>query len=637
MDKMLFLCTSDHSYKDISIVAADYGKDAVVVRSKETDLPNLQSIIYRYDPAVLIAPPITAENLRTKTKRPVIAMHPSQFDLLDLLMRTRSDDSDTLCYIGYHHDILVNDKEFIERMLGKKLRLITYKTNEEKQSLADRINELGVTRAAVTGGIIEEVMLKNGLDPVLLHWKKSSISLAVNTAVEVLKQTRNEAKFNLWLNTTLNNVQDGIISTQQDAIFTFNKKPADFFGIKQRDVLDKNIYEISKDSALGRVLNQASSSKQQEFFTNIRGRICLVTVIPVAAKQLIIIIKDKNDINRLHASFSKEAEKRGMVSRYEFSDILGDSVLISTCRDLARKYAKSSVPILLLGETGVGKEVFAHSIHSASDRASAPFVYVNCSSISETMLETELFGYESTSSGNNKSGKIGLIELANTGTLFLDEIGELPLKLQSKLLSAIQNKELTHVRGNVSIPIDVRLISASNRNLDKMVEDRQFRKDLYYRISTLNLNIPPLRERREDIPILAMALYKEKCEEYHKQLPAPPLEYINSLKKMDWPGNIRELQSYMERYVILASETAEADDENERSIIESILGNRVGEPLSVASGEPPSKVTLSVKPLKEMETDIIKTLSKYYSDTELSRILDVGRSTVWRRMKEIKN
>ncbi len=635
MDKILFICTSDHSYSDMLKATERFGSDVTVEFSSDKDIPRLNEAINNARPAAIIAPPITAEFIKTRTKKPCISMRPSQFDILDLLMRARSDASDAVYYIGFQHDMLINDREFLENALGKKLSIITYETDLEKLSVPSYIDYSKIKKAAVTSGWVAEQLQSKGIETVLLHWKESSVLQAINTATEVIKQTRREAKFNIWLNATLNNVQDGIIGTQQGGIFTFNKRASEFFGIKASEILGKNLKNIDPDSALGRVLGHSTLSVNHEFLWNIRGKMCMVNVIPIAARQTIIIIKDKNDINRLHANLSKEAEKRGMVAKYEFHDILGESTSIKMCKDLARKYSKSNVPVLLLGETGVGKELFAHSIHNASARANSPFVSVNCSSVSEAMLESELFGYD-TSSSSSKSSKIGLIEMANGGTLFLDEIGEMPLKVQSKLLAVIQNKELTHVHGSTSIPVDVRIISSTNKILEDLVKEDQFRKDLYYRLSTLTLNIPSLRERREDIPILANALYQEKQEEYGRYLPPIPKEFINSLMRMEWPGNIRELQSYIERYVILASDPESVSELEKNNKLISKMINSGSQQNETAGSEntPPTQLTLNVKPLRDMETDVIYTLSKYYTDTELSKVLDIGRSTVWRKLKE---
>ena len=634
MERILFLCTSDHSYTDIKEATGKISPDISVEFSEDKTIPALQEIIAKARPAAIIAPPITADYIKTHTKKPCIAMFPSQFDLLDLLMRARYEGSDTVYYIGFNHTALKSDQAFLERMLGKKLVLVTYSEDREKYNAADKLDGLSVKRVAVTSGWVAERMREKGIEPVLLRWNESSVHQALNTAAEVIKQTRREAKFNIWLNATLNNVTDGIIGTQQGSVFTFNKKASEFFGINSSEIIGKSITQIDKDSTLGRLLKHSPLTIRHEFIHNIRGRLCMVSVIPIAARQTILIIKDKTDINKLHESLSKVAEKHVMVARYEFHDIPGSSQAINVCKELARKYSKSSVPVLILGETGVGKELFAHSIHNASDRSSKPFISMNCSSLSENMMEAELFGFgPGSSSAAAKSGKIGLIELANGGTLFLDEIGELPLKIQSRLLSVIQNKEMTHVSGSVSIPVDVRIISSSNQDLNELVDNKLFRKDLYYRLSTLTLTIPPLRERKEDIPLLAKALYAQKSEEYGKKLPPMPAEFIEKLTQMQWPGNTRELQSFIERYVILASEDGPAGREN-KELISHILGESQEQQTPADAGSPPSQLTLDVMPLKDMETDIVYKLSRYYNDTELSKVLDIGRSTIWRKLKE---
>lgn len=243
----------------------------------------------------------------------------------------------------------------------------------------------------------------------------------------------------------------------------------------------------------------------------------------------------------------------GLSADYNFENIIGESQALRDCVRMAKEFAKSPYNILIAGESGVGKEMFSQSIHNYSSRVRGPFVAINCGSFPENLIESELFGYVAGAfTGASKNGQVGKFELAEGGTLFLDEIGELPYNCQAKLLRVIENRVVTRIGGNREIPVNFRIIAASNRNLSKMVSERLFRQDLYYRLQVLCLNVPPLRERSDDVIILA--------ETFLKQAMGPddvaPKELSSTAKKVltsyDWPGNIRELRNAINRIHIIS-------------------------------------------------------------------------------------
>lgn len=243
----------------------------------------------------------------------------------------------------------------------------------------------------------------------------------------------------------------------------------------------------------------------------------------------------------------------GLTADYTFSDIIGDSPAILSCIDTAKKYAYSPFSILITGESGVGKELFAQSIHNYSPRRKGPFVALNCAALPENLIESELFGYVSGAfTGASKNGKPGKFELANGGTLFLDEIGELPLHFQSKLLRVLETWTVTRVGGTKPIPVNVRLIAATNRDLAKMAADNTFRQDLYYRIQVLNVQVPSLRERKEDLTTLSTHFLKTSSlsEEESLKTLSPAAE--KALLAYDWPGNVRELKNVISRVSVLS-------------------------------------------------------------------------------------
>lgn len=243
-------------------------------------------------------------------------------------------------------------------------------------------------------------------------------------------------------------------------------------------------------------------------------------------------------------------------------DFFGKSQALEHCLNLASKAAKTDASVLLFGESGVGKEVFANYIHKNSKRASKPFIAINMAAIPANLIESELFGFEKGAFTDANATKIGLFELANEGTLFLDEIGEMPYEIQAKLLRALQEKEITRLGGTKSVKIDVRIVSATNANIEKKIENNEFRQDLYYRLNTIPVNIPPLRQRQDEILQIAQKVLLDTCKEYEFTEKRLSRQAQNALLSYDFPGNIRELISIIQRACILS----ESDEISEQDL-----------------------------------------------------------------------
>lgn len=246
----------------------------------------------------------------------------------------------------------------------------------------------------------------------------------------------------------------------------------------------------------------------------------------------------------------------GLTADYTFDDIIGESKVMAEAKQLAATFAGSSYNILIYGESGVGKELFAQSIHNCSDRKNNPFVAINCASIAPELIDSELFGYESGAfTGASKNGQIGKFELANGGTLFLDEVAELPLHFQTKLLRTLETNRITRIGGSRNISVDVRIIAATNCALEKIIDDGLFRRDLYYRLMVLNITIPPLRVHPEDIPLCAEFFLQQSIEKNSLEPKMIDEEAKKLMKEYSWPGNIRELRNVMNRVSIMARST----------------------------------------------------------------------------------
>jgi len=644
MDRLLFLCSSEHTYNDLVQLTGQYGDNVHVAFSKADDIQGMQSEILKYQPEAIISPPGTARVIRNHTKKPVIFLLPGQIDLINMLEDASQKDSDTIYFLGYELGFMVQEQKSLEKLLKKKIEFFLYDTDEEREIQLKELAKLKIKHAATTSGYAQAELKKRGIDATVLKWRHSSIQLAINTASEVIKQTKRENLFNKWLNATFNNIQDGIIGIQQGVVFMMNSRAGEIFGVNTEEIIDRDIKEIEQDTYIGRLLNGKALHLKQDFIHTIRGRQCVINIVPISSTQSVIIIKDKSDIYRLQASLDKEAHDNGMVARFEIQDVTGTSEEIARCKEVARKYAQYNTPVLLVGESGVGKDRFAHGIHNASSRAHSPFVSINCDSFSEAELNEQLFGIKSTSIvGANKRALIGAFELANRGTLYLSQVSKLPLPIQSKIVHTIQQREIIHTDGNTRIPIDIRIIASDTKDLVEAVKNGQFIKELYYILSSLTIRIPPLRERRDDIPQLIENIVSEANKEL-KINASIPQNVIKKMSNMNWDDNIHELRSYVTRYLMLS------DSKGKLSDFSPLDGSDVFDyksPITPIKNEDatlsndnilvnssPNNLNVKVDSLKKMEKDIILQLSNYYNDTQISDILQIGRSTIWRKVND---
>lgn len=363
---------------------------------------------------------------------------------------------------------------------------------------------------------------------------------------------------------------DGIFITDKNAnVLRINHAYEDITWLKSEEVLGKNMADLVK----GKLISQSGSlivartkkpvTLQQRFKS---GKEALVTSSPIFDKNgtLIMIVTNVRDLTEIYNLKEIVQEKTDAMERLRLElahiqnpeseqEVIAKDETTLAAILLANRVAPMDTTVILLGETGVGKEVMARYIYQHSHRVKNSFIKVNCGAIPESLIESELFGYESGAfTGANRSGKIGLFELANKGTLFLDEIGELPKDMQVKLLRALQEQEIMRIGGTKPIKINVRVIAATNRNLEEMVKKSEFREDLYYRLTVFPISIPPLRLRKKDITPLALSFLTKLNQKYSFKKYFSDIS-IQLLNEYNWPGNIRELKNIVERAIIISS------------------------------------------------------------------------------------
>lgn len=381
----------------------------------------------------------------------------------------------------------------------------------------------------------------------------------VSEIIELAEQITNLNQIRETLEAIFEATQDAISVVDQNGIgMLINPAYTRMTGYTEEDIIGKDCtIDLSEGDSIHReVLRTKKPVKSKKLKVGPQKKEVIAEAAPIIVKGelkgSVAIIHDLTEINQIYRQLD-QAKKiiRSLEAKYTFEDIVGESDLMQHAIEKAKIAAETPATVIIRGESGTGKELFAHAIHNASDRKYAQFVRVNCAAISEHLLESELFGYEEGAfTGASKGGKVGLFEKANGGTIFLDEIGELSLNTQAKLLRVLQEKEIVRVGGTKALNIDVRIISATNVDLELGIKEKTFRQDLYYRLNVVPINIPSLRLHKEDIPALAKHMMTKFNQEYGRNVFGIDQYALKIMMSYDWPGNVRELENFIGRAMI---------------------------------------------------------------------------------------
>lgn len=442
---------------------------------------------------------------------------------------------------------------------------------------------------------------------------------------------------------------EAVFRATQDAISVVNEKgihilvnPAytKITGLEHKDVLGQNaLYDIEEGESLHmKVLSTKKPVENTKLKIRPSGKTVVAQAAPIIVngvmKGSVAVLHDISGIKDLTDKL-EEAEKklRELTYKYKPEDIIGESMSIKEVKNMIEKAAKVPATVLLRGESGTGKELFANSIHAQSSRRNNNFVRVNCAALSDSLLESELFGYEEGSfTGAVKGGRKGLFEEADKGTIFLDEISEISMNTQAKLLRVLQEKEIMRVGSNKTISVDVRVIAATNADLIKSVEEGRFREDLFYRLNILPIYIPPLRERKEDIPLLVKNFIVKFNDEYGRNIVRVSEEALNILMSHDWPGNVRELENVVGRSIInmnINEKTIQSDH------LPHLYSNKKVQTADCVVYNSQEITTLS-EVMDKAEADYIKSAYERLdkNKTETARLLGISIRSLYYKMEK---
>lgn len=497
----------------------------------------------------------------------------------------------------------------------------------------------------------EKVTLISNINPIITNGEISgavSVFQDISEIESISKELDLFKNMKNWLDTIIDSSNDGLwICDHQGKVIRINKASERINGVKAEEVIGKNMKELIAEGLFDKSVT-LEVLKRKTSVTIIQqikgGKRILVTGNPIFNEkgEITFVVTNDRDISELDHLRSQlqeaQALAKGYISRLselemkeiDLSNIIFQSKEMERIIEMALRVAKVDSTVLLLGESGVGKGMIAKLIHKHSERSNGPFIRVDCAGIPESLVESELFGYEKGAfTGAKIEGKPGFFELANKGTLFLDEIGEIPLSTQSKLLRFLEDHEIIRVGGTEPKEIDVRVIAATNKNIDEMLASRTFRKDLYYRLNVVPIHIPPLRERRDDIlPLIFHFL--EKFSKAHRKEKILSPETIEALRKYDFPGNIRELANLIERLVVVT--------EKER-IEMADLPNAIVDyaPKTLPYSFLSEGISLK-EALERCESIIVeRAIKKYGSQREAAKNLGVDQATLSRKIKKFSS
>lgn len=624
----------NESLRNIKLETEIY--DSFLEKINEQKPGNLESELHTQ--CVLVGADRCSLFLQENYKLNVVPVKFSGYALLEALKKAKKyidEKNDEVVVVNYYKRIDEIDR--YKDLLNLKIRQVIFSSHEEADILFQELKEAGI-KVIIGGSNACDTAKKYGIKSIFMY-SDSSVEKAIMHAAEILQAIHHEAEKAERFRTIIETVQSGIICTDKNLrITSFNQAAQKTTGITPAQALTRHIKEVFPSINLPANIDQVNAKTNILMDTG-QAKV-LLDIIPIIPNNsctgIVLVIQDTVTIQKNEQKIRQQLYKRRLVANHTFKKIVGESPAILTTISKAKYFAQTDSTILIAGETGTGKELFAQSIHNFSARRQKPFVAVNCAALPETLLDSELFGYEPGAfTGAQKEGKPGLFELAHTGTIFLDEVGEITHSLQSRLLRVLQEKEVMRIGGDRIIPVDVRIIAATNRSLWDEVKAGNFRKDLFYRLSVLNLNIPPLRERKEDIPYLAKSILKKLLPVVDNYL----IERIVSLS-MDysWPGNVRELENILERFAVLSSGMPHKEE-----ILYDIFWESITQDKEVEASEGDNSSLLSVPTVHELNTklkrvessEIKRVLEKVNGNkSAAARILGISRSTLWRKLKE---
>jgi propionate catabolism operon transcriptional regulator len=577
---------------------------------------------------VFVAAGANGAYLRDHADVPVVLVRATALDVLQALTHARTL-SKRVGVVNYRQ--VMQGLEKARHLLRDfEVEQRSYVTPEDARACVDDLAARGF-EVIVGPGPVCDFAERAGLKSVLLYAADSVVD-TIDRAIEIAQMAHAEEGRCERVRSILSHVDAGVIAVDlEERVESANPAVERLLGLVPSDVMGRRLSEVAPELSLARVLETGSA--EPDGILNVGKRTLVVNRVPLRDRGVqtgaLITCQDSSTIQRLDRGLRTEHRPRRFVARYELAGISGTSPAISRVRELAQQYARTDATVLITGESGTGKEMVAQGVHNASARRDRPFVAINCAAFPETLLESELFGYEEGAfTGSRRGGRAGLFEAAHTGTIFLDEVGDVPLTLQTRLLRVLQERQVLRLGANDPTPVDVRVVAATNRDLRKAVADGEFRRDLFYRLEILPLYLPPIRERPGDVAAIAPELLRRALLRHKRpEALAKALQLLlPHLERHDWPGNVRELENVLERVAVLFAARgpgAVVGDADVRAVVPELFE-------SLAAAAP-----LDLRAARDVQerAHISRVLDECGGNhTAAAKRLGIGRATLWRKL-----
>jgi PAS domain S-box-containing protein len=494
--------------------------------------------------------------------------------------------------------------------------------------------------AVVVGGSVTQQMAESvGLKFIEIRTSDEDIAATIEDAKSIALASRDQKATTLRYRAIMDATSDGIIAVDENSLITTaNTTAMGMLRLAQDDIVGRHIAQVIPNSLISQVL--LNKKPIHDRLTQVGKDSYVFNYEPVTLAEAVIgAVISFRDISKVMRAENvvRRSLAKGLVAKYELDELVHVSPAMRDVVHIGRQYAGTDSTILIMGETGTGKEIFVHGIHNISRRRQQPFVSINCAALPEQLLESELFGYEEGAfTGSKRGGKAGRFEIAHQGTIFLDEIDSTPEAVQIRLLRVLQEREVMRVGGDRKIPVDVRIIAAASRDLSETVQEGKFRSDLFFRLNVLRLQIPPLRSRVEDIPLLLDHFIHLFSDRHGLEPISLPQSYLERLMAYTWPGNVRQLRNFAERLVMNCSMRCSADtlEGLYRELIQYAGG-------PVQAVDPPAATANLKERMKHQALDneraiIMEALAQCrFHKNRAAKRLGISRTTLWRKIKEL--
>lgn len=480
---------------------------------------------------------------------PVLQLRVSTGDILNALMKASRESKVIHLFlwdqIGFDEKVL--------KLIDAEVSIHKFVDGSEIETVFNGVIADDFIGTVVGGGIVCSMAKQKNIKSVFTNPSNESIQELLDYAHQILDNVHEVRYKNELLTTVVQGSHDAVIAIDEHHdIILFNQRAQHILKISPQYVLGKALVDVFPELTF-LILNLKNRMEQNDELIHYKELTLTyntsLIMVDDDVKGILLSFQDITKLQYLEQKIRRELSQKGLIAKYNFSDIVFEDDIMGEIIERAKKVGKSDLTAIIYGESGTGKEIMASSLHNISERKSSPFVAVNCAALTETLLESELFGYEEGAfTGARKGGKPGLFELAHGGSIFLDEINSISPTLQAKLLRVVEEKEVMRIGSDYVIPLNVRILSAANESLIDMVTEGRFRKDLFYRLNRLEIHLPPLRERKGDIyPLFKHFLHGTMPDE---MIQWPSEADVKKLKAYEWPGNIRELKNVCERYAL---------------------------------------------------------------------------------------